>query len=323
MSTERSYHFDNIKFFLILLVMLGHAIEPLINQSTWLKSLYMSIYLFHMPAFIFVSGYFSKSLKLSRICRLILLYLLFNTLFLIFNHWIYQWPLTFNYVTPYWIMWFLMSMVFWQLLNPLFKRISYGLMVAIVLGIGVGYMDSIGYQFSLSRTLVFFPFFLGGSLISKERMQRIIAFSGRFKIVSRVLLITLPLIVMQTPLIHWLPGSLYGSFAYAKLGMTDWYAGFYRLFLYAVAFVLIIITFSAIPQQQTICSSMGTRTMYAYILHGFIIKWFVVSPYFNAFSGNYVLLLLATSLLCCVLTSPIVSVFKPLVELVNPFKSKP
>lgn len=48
----RNYRMDNIKSFLILCVVLGHMLE-LSGTGGW----YRVIYSFHMPAFIFVSGF--------------------------------------------------------------------------------------------------------------------------------------------------------------------------------------------------------------------------------------------------------------------------
>lgn len=57
---RRDYYFDNLKFILIIFVVVGYTIEPLIQTSSKLKILYSFIYAFHMPLFILVSGYFSK-----------------------------------------------------------------------------------------------------------------------------------------------------------------------------------------------------------------------------------------------------------------------
>ena len=57
---QREYLFDNYKVLLILLVVIGHFIEPSNDQNPFLYELKWGIVAFHMPAFIFISGYFSK-----------------------------------------------------------------------------------------------------------------------------------------------------------------------------------------------------------------------------------------------------------------------
>lgn len=60
---NRDYSFDALKGFLIILVILGHAIHLSTDIGGWsLNPLFMVIYTFHMPLFIFVSGYFSLSI---------------------------------------------------------------------------------------------------------------------------------------------------------------------------------------------------------------------------------------------------------------------
>ena len=57
---QRDYLYDNYKAFLIFLVVIGHFIEPAYTNHEFLYTLKWFIFAFHMPAFIFISGYFSK-----------------------------------------------------------------------------------------------------------------------------------------------------------------------------------------------------------------------------------------------------------------------
>ena len=56
----RDYLFDNYKVLLIILVIFGHFTEPSYRNNDFLYTLKWLIVSFHMPAFIFISGYFSK-----------------------------------------------------------------------------------------------------------------------------------------------------------------------------------------------------------------------------------------------------------------------
>ena len=57
---QRDYLYDNYKAFLIFLVVIGHFIEPAYTNNEFLYTLKWFIFAFHMPAFIFISGYFFK-----------------------------------------------------------------------------------------------------------------------------------------------------------------------------------------------------------------------------------------------------------------------
>ena len=68
-NKQREYLFDNYKVLLIVLVVIGHFIEPCYDQNPFLYELKWGIVAFHMPAFIFISGYFSK--KIPSVKKLI------------------------------------------------------------------------------------------------------------------------------------------------------------------------------------------------------------------------------------------------------------
>ncbi|MBP3851842.1 MAG: acyltransferase family protein, partial [Erysipelotrichaceae bacterium] len=80
---KRDYYFDNLKAVLIFLVILGHFLLPI--ETGPLCILKRWIYSFHMPLFIFVSGYFSKGVykrghfRWDKIRFFIGLYILFVT----------------------------------------------------------------------------------------------------------------------------------------------------------------------------------------------------------------------------------------------------
>lgn len=62
-TKSRDYSFDALKGFLIILVILGHSLQISTDVGGWsLNPLFMAIYTFHMPLFIFISGYFSLSI---------------------------------------------------------------------------------------------------------------------------------------------------------------------------------------------------------------------------------------------------------------------
>src|SRR5699024_4083736 len=59
-NMKRYAYFDNAKLILIFLVVFGHMIQPFIDASHEINTLYLWIYTFHMPAFIFLAGFFAK-----------------------------------------------------------------------------------------------------------------------------------------------------------------------------------------------------------------------------------------------------------------------
>lgn len=64
---ERDYLFDNLKAFMLFLVVIGHILDPYIErQDSLYRYLMQYIYLFHMPMFAFITGYFTKNTDKAR-----------------------------------------------------------------------------------------------------------------------------------------------------------------------------------------------------------------------------------------------------------------
>lgn len=60
MTEARNLRLDGVKLLLIVLVVVGHCIEPTRYDNPVSGCLYSIIYSFHMPLFVFLSGYFAK-----------------------------------------------------------------------------------------------------------------------------------------------------------------------------------------------------------------------------------------------------------------------
>ncbi|HCS72995.1 MAG TPA: acyltransferase, partial [Clostridiales bacterium] len=63
---ERSYLLDNLKGLLIVFVVIGHFFDVWASKYFNIRFIYTFIYLFHMPCFIFISGYLTKDPEKSR-----------------------------------------------------------------------------------------------------------------------------------------------------------------------------------------------------------------------------------------------------------------
>ncbi|MFR6334099.1 MAG: acyltransferase family protein [Eisenbergiella sp.] len=66
LTEKRDYLFDNPKPMLFLVV-IGHILDPYIErQDSLYRYLMQYIYLFHMPMFAFITGYFTKNTEKAR-----------------------------------------------------------------------------------------------------------------------------------------------------------------------------------------------------------------------------------------------------------------
>ena len=85
-GNNRSLYWDNIKGFLIILVVFAHILYQLKAGSETVNAVVDYIYMFHMPAFVFVSGYFGKSERsrnFSDIFKFAFLYFIFISIYYI------------------------------------------------------------------------------------------------------------------------------------------------------------------------------------------------------------------------------------------------
>lgn len=158
---------DNIRFLAMFCVILGHFLSLFIEEKG-ICFIYRVIYSFHMPLFIFLSGYFARFNRRKILSSLIVPYFVFQTLYLCLA----TKTFSFQYTTPYIHLWYLLALTFYYLLILFFdisnkNRIGI-IVVAFVLSLLVGFESTIGYYFSLSRFMVFLPYFLCGYYSSKN-----------------------------------------------------------------------------------------------------------------------------------------------------------
>lgn len=67
---KRIFLFDNLKFLLIMTVVVGHCVYYMTGNSNIMKSIFIFIYSFHMPLFIYLSGLFHSDHNVKERCLL-------------------------------------------------------------------------------------------------------------------------------------------------------------------------------------------------------------------------------------------------------------
>ena len=99
---------------LIVLVAIGHLLSKgITDRLPAAHALYVWIYLFHMPAFIFLAGFFSGARQISAhslrgiVARLLVPYLVFTVLYSVAVYAVQGDGLRVDLVNPYWLLWFL------------------------------------------------------------------------------------------------------------------------------------------------------------------------------------------------------------------------
>lgn len=162
--SSRSAYWDNIKGFLIFLVVFAHCLYDHQDEAA-IDAIVKSIYLFHMPAFIFVSGFFGKSERAhseKSIFTLLFAYFIFNSILGIVTGWT-------EFLSPKYSYWYILALVIWRLSSKYIPADRTHLIAAIVAAVGVGFVSVITNKLALSRAIAFFPFYMAGLMLPKER----------------------------------------------------------------------------------------------------------------------------------------------------------
>ncbi|BBN99577.1 acyltransferase family protein [Sporolactobacillus terrae] len=326
MTKVRDSYFDNAKFFLILLVVFGHSLTNLKSDIPVINSLYTFIFIFHMPAFILISGYFSKHFRkpgyVRKVVKKTLIpYFIFQVAYSYFYYMTgYEKVFKIDLVSPHWTLWFLVSILFWKLMIIPFSRLGKpGLPIAIMLGVAAGFFNTFETDFSASRTLAFFPFFYLGYLLKKEQFMQLLTRTPA-RIASLFVLIGVFLAchdVFPNDLQDWV---LHDS-SYHTFGLSNWEGGITRLFVYGISFLTIFAFMALIPKKRFSFTALGKNTLYVYLLHGFFIKTMVLFPLYKNIEHlyQYSFLFTASLALCYLLASRPVRLFtKPFIEIKMP-----
>ncbi|MBM6618785.1 acyltransferase family protein [Bacillus suaedaesalsae] len=305
---KRDAYYDNAKFLLIFLVVFGHFIQSYVNDNKIVLTLYNTIYLFHMPAFILISGYFAKGFKkegyLKSVAKkLILPYLVFQGIYSFFYYFIQGREVSsVNPLDPHWSLWFLISLFFWNVMLYGYTKLKpgYAIFIAITLGVLVGYVNEVNSFLSLSRTFVFFPLFLVGYFLNREQFKKIR--ETKIKIFSvSVLVVTFICFYFYTGFEHqW----LFGSKPYVVLDAYGLTGALTRLGVYALSFLTTMSFLALVPSREMFFTKWGTRTLYVYLLHGFFIKSFRNSSLVNVLNeSEQIIVMSIVSLILTILLS--------------------
>lgn len=172
--SERSSYWDNLKGFLILLVVFAHFLYQF-TENTAVSGIVNFIYAFHMPAFAFVSGYFGKSKhsqSFEGIIKLVFLYFVFNgAAALIYG----IEPIT----EPKYSYWYLLAMIVWRLTAQYISKFKEIMLILIGISVFAGFFDGIGNIFAIARIISFYPYYMAGYLLTKEKSDSLIHSSKR------------------------------------------------------------------------------------------------------------------------------------------------
>ncbi len=281
---KRDYRFDNAKILLIFLVVLGHVADNYCDFYAGVRCLFLYVYTFHMPAFLFISGLFSKHLvkqeKLNwkRLIPYPVLCIFLN-FFRNFSLYLFDRGKNFHLMKQDGVSWFLWVLFVFYILTWLIKDFPKKnvLLIAVAFALLAGYDSNIGSNFALSRIAVFYPFFYLGYSTKLEHINKILD-NKALKIISPFWLVAYGVALFLTidHGVYWFRKFFTGQNSY-KVLFGDHYANSLRLFMEAPVyrFATLVITFvtmfaflALVPKHKIFAlTTAGSRTLAIYFWH--------------------------------------------------------
>jgi fucose 4-O-acetylase-like acetyltransferase len=322
-ARRRDAYFDNAKYLAIVLVAMGHAWEPLRDGSRAVTALYNVVYAFHMPAFIVISGYFSRNFdaspaKLKRLVTgVVVPYVVFETAYTLFTRWtdgVPDRPIT--VLDPLYLTWFLIALFVWRLTTPVWRSARWPLPVALVIAMLATVSPSIGNDLDLQRVLQFLPYFVLGLCLRPEH----------FRLVRRrrVRALTVPVFAGALAVSYWAVPRMTGAWFYHRdsaqeLGAPAWYGPLMTLAGFGCSMVLVACFLAWVPGRRLWFTALGASTLYGYLLHGFLAQgskfWGWYDPaWIHGPLGEVTVTLVAAAAVTVLCTPPVRRVFRFVIE---------
>lgn len=274
MDEKRILLFDNLKGFLIFLVVIGHVIDLAAYPSNLTRFIYFWIFYFHMPLFIFIMGYFSKNTIKCR--QQVFEQFFFPYLALIALTFIqvrFLLPMGENTVlrvlTPKGSSWFLLAMLIWKFLLHDLIKIRHVLVFSLALGLLSGFSHEFGNVLALGRICTFTFFYLAGYYTKQEHIIRIRKIP---KILVFVVGLLVSGVIYYLACIREIPvNNILLRYHYNDNDQIQDFL--YRGIYYIIACIMIVICINLISNKKSILTTIGQRTLVIYLLHMFIVRW--------------------------------------------------
>lgn len=280
---ERDNRLDSVKGILILFVVWGHIIGScgtgMVNDHIW-----KFIYLFHMPLFILISGYFTSLKNDTNAfwrsqCKIILPLVFFQVICVLLMAILFHSRFGFDIIiTPYWTLWYLLSLLYWRVMiqySPRFltDRPFIYLTISVIIAIVAGLMPY-GRVLSIQRTLSFYPFFLFGFYLRKGILR-----TNFWPNYVSIFIVLLSLVLIFGGFIPQAIGQTVNLMLRGadQINMVDIPL---KIVLFVGSFIMSISVFNIIPSNKHL-SYLGRNSLFYYLFHGLVIK-IVLVPIINS-----------------------------------------
>ena len=278
---QRDYMFDTFRGILMLSIPMSHFTKMSGNlyselylgggfpQATFGGFIYITINVFVMQAFMFLSGYFSKKPDRARetaFKTFMWPYLVFTVIYFGVRYFFFG-NAHLDFLSPPFALWFLFALFFYRFFLKDMVKLKWLLPLSLVMFLVAGQVSEFGDYLALGRVFSYFPFFLLGFYCSRERLAWIRQLKKKpaILVVMGIVLAGISvLLCMYGPNVGWyLLRESVDNFP-----RMAWYEDtLLRIALFFISSGWIIFMVNILPSKQGILAYVGTNTMPVYVFH--------------------------------------------------------
>ena len=277
---ERDYMFDTFRGLLMLSIPMSHFTKmsgnlyselylgggfPQDSLGGWV---YITINVFVMQAFMFLSGYFSKKPDRARetaFSTFMWPYLVWTTVYWGIRH-LFFGNAHLDYLSPPFALWFLFALFFYRYFLKDMVKNQWLLPIAIIMYLVAGQIEEFGDFMALGRMVSYFPFFLLGYYCSKERLAWLQRLKNHKVILAvwGIVLVAISIVLCKVgPNVGWyLLRESVDSF-----NVPWWADTLGRIGIFFLSSAWIIWMINVLPSKKNFISYVGMNTMPVYIFH--------------------------------------------------------
>ena len=315
---KRIYKYDNVKALLIFLVVVGHMTSDYVSDNHLVRWTTLWIYMFHMPAFIFLSGLVHKQyiteeraasgvkgetrLRLDKVLGFFLCGYALKVFLQVSRTWMGQHP-HWSWIEEPGIPWYLFVMAEFELVFFLMRYIdgrikpSHIIAGSFLLSAAIGYFPSVGEAFCLSRMINFLPIYALGYYADMRSFLEWIE-KKSYRIWGWIIIAVSLIGCYLAPwggysLRKWFTGRR--SYEYLSHFFGDYAIQLgwgIRLLVWAVALLISLAVIAVIPDKDmSFITTVGARTLNVYFWHRPLCylfrNWAVLPRLCVLFGGTY------------------------------------
>ncbi len=267
LTKERDYLFDNVKALMLFFVALGHAVNVYMRDGEIEFTLIKYIYLFHMPVFAFVTGYFSKDADRARekaMTGSLFPYILFQGIYILmaqamimlglasFNTDIFNGSL----LLPSSAFYYLLAVFFWKLFQKDIFRFRYPLVLSLVLGLLVSLTKQETFHTGYGAVFSLLFFFTAGVMCDAKMIR---------KLRSLPRWIGTLILLVGIPVAYFTPYGMHSvRLTYEAEGFSNLQGVLMRILFYAIAFLMGAAIIQLMPARKTWISGIGKESLIVY-----------------------------------------------------------